>query len=179
MLTFESATTFWLLLLLAASAWFDATERRVPNALTVGGLLLALVLGSLGGLAQLGAATGGAAIAFAVSLPLFLVGGLGAGDVKLLTATGGFLGPAELPIALAAIALVGGAMAAIEVIRQGAVRRTLVNLGTLVSDLRPRSFTRWRRSGEADRLTIYSPEAVTVPFAVAIALGVLLARLVP
>lgn len=175
----ESTTTTCLLAILAAAAWFDATERRVPNVLTVGGLLLALTLGASGGWSGLGAALTGAVIAFAISLPLFLAGGLGGGDVKLLTATGSFLGPAELPTALVAIALVGGAMAAIEVIRQGAVRRTLTNLALLVAGLRPRSFTRWRHRSQGEALTIDAPDAVTVPFAIAIAVGVLVTQVLP
>jgi prepilin peptidase CpaA len=169
-------TTSCLLVLLAASAWFDATERRIPNALTVGGLLLALSLAARTGLSGLGAAASGAAIAFAIALPLFLIGGLGGGDVKLLTATGAFLGPAELPTALVAIALVGGVMAVIEVVRQGAVRRTLVNLWLVLASLRPSSFNRWRARGSGEALTINAPEAVTVPFAIAVALGVLATR---
>lgn len=175
----EMATTVCLFLMLSACAWVDVRERLAPNFLTVGGLFFALVLGALNGWAGLGAAVGGAMIALLVALPLFLAGGLGGGDVKLMAATGAFLGPAELPAAFVAIALVGGIMAAVEVIRRGAVRRTLINFRLIVVGLRWSTFSRWQRGESDEALTIHAPAAVTVPYAMAIALGVGLARVVP
>jgi prepilin peptidase CpaA len=164
--------------LLLAAAWFDARERRIPNALTVGGILLALTLAAADGLAGLVPALAGAGIAMAVALPVFLLGGLGGGDVKLLTAVGAFLGPARLPIALVAIALVGGVLAAHEIVRQRAVRRALTNLRLIATGFGRDAFMRWNEESSDQRLTVHAPEAVTVPYAVAIALGVLLAQLV-
>lgn len=177
-LTPDAATTAGLVLVAAAAAWYDLEERRVPNALTVGGLGLALVLGALDGWGGLGAAAAGGGIAFAVALPVFLAGGLGGGDVKLLAAVGAFLGPAELPVALATIALIGGVMAVVEMIRHGAVRRTLVNLWLIVRGLGRETFGRWKSRGEREPLTVDAAGAITVPYAVAIAAGAVLAHLV-
>lgn len=178
MLPLDVLITGGLVTVAATGAWYDVRERRVPNELTVGGLALALALSAFAGWNGLLAALAGAGIAFAVALPVFLAGGLGGGDVKLLTAVGAFLGPGELPAALAAIAIVGGLMAAVEVIRQGAVKRTLSNIGGLVRSLRWKTFSRWKGRASGEPLTVDAEGAITVPYAVAIAVGAVLAHLV-
>lgn len=172
----ESAMTGGLVVLALASAWFDVRERRVPNTLTVGGLVAALAFAALGGGTAFAAALAGAGIAFIIGLPVFLAGGLGGGDVKLLAAIGAFLGPRDLPFALVAIAIIGGVMAAVEMVRQQAIGRTLTNLGLILGGLGRETFSRWKRRGADEPLTVDSAGAVTVPYAVAIAAGAILTR---
>ena len=106
----------------------------------------------------------GALLAFGLSLPLFLVRGLGAGDVKLLTACGAFLGPSRLLSALLITALVGGVMALAAIIQRGALLQTLRNCRDIVVGI----FSPARRDGLP---TLTSPGAITVPYGVAIAIG--------
>lgn len=178
MIPLDVLTTGGLVFVAAAGAWYDVRERRVPNALTVGGLALALALSAFAGWGGLLAALAGAGVALLVSLPVFLAGGLGGGDVKLLAAVGAFLGPGELPAALVAIALVGGLMAAVEVVRRGAVTRTLRRLGGILLGLRWKTFSRWKSRASGEPLTVDAEGAITVPYAVAIAAGAILAHLV-
>lgn len=178
MIPLGSMTTAGLLFVAGTGAWFDLRERRVPNVLTVGGLILGLLLGALEGWSGLGAATAGAGIALLVGMPFFLAGGLGGGDVKLLVAVGALLGPSELPAALVAITLIGGAMAAVAVIRQGAIRQTLLNLSRILGGLSRETFSRWKGRAVGAPLTVDAADAVTVPYAVAIGLGAVLVRLV-
>ena len=94
---------YWLALaaLLLASLT-DWRKREIPDALSVCVLVLA-VGAKLLGWHPVGW-TGillGCGIAFGVSFALFALGGMGGGDVKLLTALGATLGwPALLPFAL-------------------------------------------------------------------------------
>lgn len=178
MIGLEEATTAGLVLAAAGGIWWDVREGRVPNALTGAALLAGLALGGLGGTEAFLSALAGAGAGFAVALPVFLVGGLGGGDVKLLAAMGSLLGIGQLPVALAATALVGGLMAGFEVVRQGAVRRTARNIFLIIVSFGRDSFGRWREREAGNPLTVGSPAAVTVPYAVAISVGSVAAHLV-
>jgi Flp pilus assembly protein protease CpaA len=71
-------------------AFFDVTQRRIPNALSLSACLLALPPLLMGSASWLGAnwASVGAAVGLAVlaGLPAYATGKLGAGDVKLMLA---------------------------------------------------------------------------------------------
>ncbi len=69
----------------------DLRARRIPNVLTYGTMVLALVMYTARG--EPVAALLGIAAAFALSFPAFLLGGaMRAGDAKLLMALGALLG---------------------------------------------------------------------------------------
>jgi len=101
-----------LLGIVAVAAAIDVRTRRIPNILTFGGTALALVYhGWLGGLAGLGQSAGGWALGIALFLPMFLVKGMGAGDVKLLGAVGAWLGPAGVLWSALYSVIAGGLLA--------------------------------------------------------------------
>lgn len=180
MTTLEMATVALVGVVAALAAAFDVREGRIPNWLTVGGLVAGLALGGFGGWAGLGWAAGGAAVAFAVGLPFFLLGGFGGGDVKLLAAVGALVGLDRLPTALLVTALAGGVLAVGAVIRRGAVKRTMKNVGTMLVLLVTSGgemMRAWKGEGPGAALTVDSPDAVTVPYGVAIAAGGLAAVL--
>lgn len=158
-----------------AAVWFDLRENRIPNALTLGALALALALRAAGaggfvdGLA-------GAGVAFAIALPFFLVGGLGGGDVKFLAAAGALVGLERVFTALFLTAVVGGAMGILVMLRKRAVSQTMANLRTIFVTFGKGTFTGWKRDGESRAaVTLDTPGAITVPYGVAIAAGALLA----
>jgi prepilin peptidase CpaA len=157
------------------AAWFDVLERRVPNSVTVPALVAGLAIGAIGGWEGLGWALGGAAFGFLFALPFFLVGGLGAGDLKLLTAFGALLGPGRLLTAIVVMGLVGGAMAFFAMVRRRAVLRTFRNLWLLALTFGRSTFTGWKGESSEAWLTLDSEGAVTVPYAVAISSGALFA----
>lgn len=81
-----------IVLTVVALVW-DLRTRRIPNAVTVTALCAALLFhGVTGGWAGLGAALGGFGAGFGLLLVLWLVGGGGGGDVKLMGALGAWLG---------------------------------------------------------------------------------------
>jgi prepilin peptidase CpaA len=164
---------FFLLLLLAAG--FDLRTRRIPNRLTLAGLLAGLALGVLqGGWAGLGAALLGAAAGFAVFFFLFALGAMGAGDVKLMAAVGALLG---LPLVLWAAlcsAVAGGVLGLLVVFQHRAGRSVLRSMGGLLG-----YWFSSRGIRKAEWLTLRQPGTLKVPYGVAIAAGCTFAALFP
>jgi len=93
-----SATKLVVLLLpfLVAAVITDLSSRRIPNVL-IALMLLSGFLAQISATASAGesllAWLGGAGVGLLILLPFHLLGGMGAGDVKLLAAAGSFLGP--------------------------------------------------------------------------------------
>src|SRR5580693_1946341 len=99
----------WLVsAVLVEAAVIDGWKLRVPNWLTfhfaLGGLIYAAWMG--GGQMLLWS-LGGAVLGLALLLPLYAIGGMGAGDVKLLAGVGAWVGPAVTLWAFATSAVVG------------------------------------------------------------------------
>jgi prepilin peptidase CpaA len=92
--SFSTAVVFLLFVLLAAAVAIDVKNHRIPNFLLLPALSLAVMLHIVsGGIDGLITAAGGLTLGFAMLLPLYAIGGMGAGDVKLLGVVGSFLGP--------------------------------------------------------------------------------------
>ena len=93
----------------------DFRSRRIPNVLTFGASAAAIVFfGLTNGWAGSLWSLAGWAVGCGLFLPWFLLGGMGAGDVKLLAALGAWMGPvALLPIVLLSSvvgAIIGGGL---------------------------------------------------------------------
>lgn len=155
----------------AAGAWTDIRSRRLPNVLTVSGLAAALLLRVPMGLGALGEGALGAGLGFGLALVFFLMGGLGAGDVKFLAAVGAFLGPGRLWFALLVMALVGGVMAVGVIIRHKAAGQTAVNLRAIFTTFGSKTFTGWKGADSEAPLTLETEGVLTVPYGIAIAIG--------
>jgi Flp pilus assembly protein protease CpaA len=149
---------------LAAAAAWDLKYRRIPNLLTVTGLLVALLMRGIQGADPLIDGVIGAGVAALVSLPLFAAGALGGGDGKLLIAIGGFMGPARLAGALLMIALVGGVIGVLDAFRRGLLVPVILNCLDLL-----KHWATFGRKGR--RVALAMPGAVTIPYGVAIAIG--------
>jgi prepilin peptidase CpaA len=122
-----------LLWLVFQAAVTDLACRRIPNMLVASGLLLALLLhwhsGSVTELLSTWLA--GMATGFFLFLPLYLLRGMAAGDVKLMAMTGAFAGPA-LALQVAVLAcLFGGVLALLMLAHSGRWRLAMDNLKTL------------------------------------------------
>ena len=126
--------------LLAMAAWTDYRERRIPNAICVvllaAGLLWhaftmdgdGLFAPSLAGGLSISTSAIGALAALAGLFPLYVLRVLGAGDVKLATALGAWVGwQALLPWALL-VMISGGVLALAWMINTRRRSRVLFNL---------------------------------------------------
>jgi len=158
--------------LLSLAVASDLRSRTIPNAITIPGLLAGLVLGALmqGGVPT--SALLGAGLALLVGFPLFALGGLGAGDVKLFMAVGAFVGPGGLFSVLIYGGLAGGVLALASAVRRGALLSLLRNTLDLL--------LHWFTGGRiGKRLDLQAEEAHTIPYGLAIAAGGLLAWFFP
>jgi prepilin peptidase CpaA len=96
---------------LVAAAW-DLATRRIPNELTFGAALAGLCVHAyVAGWSGAGLSLAGWLVGVAFFFPFFALGGMGAGDVKLLGAIGAWLGPAETVWVALFSGMAGGVMA--------------------------------------------------------------------
>lgn len=98
--------------LLIVAAYIDGKQLRVPNWLTFPMVFSGLIYSAwAGGWAGLGDGLVGMLVGLATLLPLYAVGGMGAGDVKLMAGIGAWLGAAVTWNAFVVSVIVGAVMA--------------------------------------------------------------------
>ncbi len=165
----------WLLalplLLAVIMAWRDLRTRRIPNYLTLGATLAGLGF-RLGYYGWWGLASGfsGLALGFSLLIFFYLMGGMGAGDVKALAALGAWLGPWPTFMLGLYMAIIGGLLALGVLWWKGRlwskIRRGWVILANWVL------FRPYRLEGRAAPSP--APKTEGIPYAVALALGMLI-----
>jgi prepilin peptidase CpaA len=158
-LLFPLAIAVWI-------AWGDLRTYRIPNYLTLGaaltGLIFQTALFGWGGLV-----TGllGLLLGFSLLIPVYALGGLGAGDVKALAALGAWLGPWLTLMLFCYMAIAGGLMALAVLIYKGLLWAKLRQYWQYLVSLilfRPTGLS----SGPAPQA-----EVKGIPYGVAMALG--------
>jgi prepilin peptidase CpaA len=148
---------------------FDVKSRRVPNFVTGTGFVVGLSLHlALGGWRQLLLSFAGGLVCGIVFLVFYLAGGMGAGDVKLITAVGALAGFSQIGYLLILTALAGGVMAIALALVRGRLRETVMNVAVLATHhseqgLRPHP-----------DLNVTNVQTLRLPYALAIAAGSLL-----
>lgn len=156
------------ILLSLIAGWTDLRSRRIPNWLTVPGLVIGVGANTvLGGWSGLKAALLGTVLGLALLLPFVLLRSLGAGDWKLAGALGAFTGPGALVDLLLGSVLVAGGMAVALVVYKRRTLQTIRNIGhiliSLVTFRLPES-----------RVSLDNPDSLKVPYGAALALTVVL-----
>jgi prepilin peptidase CpaA len=116
-----------------AACGFDLRTRRIPNALTFGAAAAALLSAGLtGGPTGLGLALAGWFLGLILWLPIYALGGMGAGDVKLIAAIGACLGPSGVLFAAIYAGIAGAVMALLVAFARGYLREAYRNVQILV-----------------------------------------------
>jgi prepilin peptidase CpaA len=150
-----------------AAAAIDLRTGRIPNPLTALVAITGFALAGLGlsGHSMAGALVG-ALLGFALMLPGHILGGTGAGDVKLLAALGTLLGPGGVVMAFLYSAIAGGLLAVVHALRRRRLATTLSRTARLVA-----------APGETKREIDGAPHASRFAYGPALAIGAIAAAL--
>jgi prepilin peptidase CpaA len=147
----------------------DLAWRRIPRQLAIAGFIAGICVNTARG--QLGPALFAAAMGFGAGLALFHLRAIGGGDVKLVVALGAMLGwhhwilAMEIAIVIAGLAAIGMA------VHRGRFRQTVANSSQVVGWIGQNGLT------PHPEINVENPALGHSPFAVAAAIGVLLAVL--
>jgi prepilin peptidase CpaA len=157
-----------LVTLVSVAALYDLRFRKIPNWLNVGGLVFAIAFACLeGGFEGLKTAGFGALCALAIYAPLYLLRGMGAGDVKLMAAVGALCGPGNWIVLFLLTALLGGVASVGLILYRRSGWETLRNVATIVGEL-----IHGRAPANAfPNLDIRNDKALRMPHGVVIAVG--------
>ncbi len=153
------------MLMMGTGAIIDVKTRRIPNRLTIAACVLGVLLAAAG-LTRVTVAQSllGIVLGMLLMLPGHLLGGTGAGDVKMLGASGAILGASRIPAAFLFTAIAGGLLALLVAAARKRLGRSLGGAARVVV------FPSTRR-------TIASQPDSSFPYGPAIAVGSLIAAL--
>lgn len=124
-----------LLALLLVAAITDYRTFRIPNWLTGGGLLFALVYTALVPPeynASWWWAPAGALLGFVITVPMYVLRTMGAGDVKLMTMVGAFVGSTGTLYAIVFSFITAGVAAIAFAASKGLIPRMFANVRRLL-----------------------------------------------
>jgi prepilin peptidase CpaA len=155
--------------ILIAAAIGDLRTRRIPNKLVAVLALLGIAfsVARAPGMSGMSQAGGGLLAGLVCWLPFYLMGWLGAGDVKLYAAAGAWLGPARAAEGALVGALFGAVLSLVWMARSQGIKGAAQTLGMAAAT--PGMLTPERGSSKRS----------TMPYGVAIAFGALWAGWMP
>jgi prepilin peptidase CpaA len=156
-----------VLVMVVVAVATDLRSRRIPNWLTLPCLVGGVIVNcSIAGFAGLGRSLGGLTLAVLILGGLCWFNTLGMGDLKLCAAAGAWIGPSALMFALLITAMAGGLIA----VAYACWARKLGSvLDATASVLMQAPFP---REGHRASRGISHRDAFTIPYAPAIAIGV-------
>jgi prepilin peptidase CpaA len=157
-----------------AASITDVRQLKVRNALTLPLLASGPIYHVVsGGLAELYSSLLGAAFGFGILLIPYLLGGIGGGDVKLMSGVGAWLGMPTTVYVFVAAGLIAGVYSVVVLTWRGGLRRIFATCQMALFQLRSIG----RHLGPEDRIETAVTQSDrwsrVVPFAVMIALGVI------
>lgn len=162
------SSTLAVVLVAFAAVIYDVRTGKIPNALTFGAAAAAMVYAGVSGGAGMVMHAGlGWLLGAALFLPFFALGGLGAGDVKLVAALAAWLGPADTIWLAIFASIAGGVVGAAVAIAHNYLLQALRNVWLMLMA--------WRVQGlrPLPGLTLRDASAPRLAYAIPITIGVL------
>jgi len=160
-------------------AILDLRTRRIPNLLCgplwFAGLLWSIWHGGMEGLVEAAAASVALALPFVL---MFILAAGGAGDAKLMAAIGAWLGLEQGIIVLGCVCVAGGALAIAVAIAKRRLKVVLANIRLCVYNFVVSVATGRKIRTAADVAGPEQSEKLTIPYGVAIFVGVCLGAVV-
>jgi len=158
-----------LLALITVAAVYDMLYRRIPNWLTISGALAGVALNIFiyQGWPGLWLSLLGMGVGFGAYFALYSLRAMGAGDVKLMAAIGALVGVRDWFGIFVITAIVGGIAGLAMVSMRGRVKKTLWNVGFILSEMkhgRPAYVGR-------EELDVRNPKSIGLPHGAMIALA--------
>lgn len=144
----------------------DLRTRRIPNWLTLGAAAVALAFHlATGGVSGVERSVGGWSVGVALLIVSYALGGMGAGDVKLVGALGAWLGPGDTFWLAMYTGIAGAVVAVIVSAWRGYLRQALRNVWLLLAH--------WRVNGirPLPELTLATAHGPRLAYAVPILVG--------
>src|ERR1700739_4315424 len=119
-----------LLAVVFGAAVYDVRYRRIPNWLSMSGVLAGIILNTFlyQGCPGFRHSLQGVAMGFGVYFALYALRAMGAGDVKLMAAVGAIVGWEDWFGIFIITAIVGGVAALLLVLFRGRLKKTLFNV---------------------------------------------------
>jgi len=154
--------------ILIEAAIIDGRSLKVPNWLTYHFLLAGLAFAfATGGSDRLWWSLVGALVGLITLLPLYAIGGMGAGDVKLMAGLGAWIGPWIVLQAFVASAVVGGGIALLMMAYSGQLGEHLIMtqlIGREILTVRNPNLLAEKAAGR-------KPNSMLLPYGIPIAIG--------
>ncbi len=174
---------WFLSLAMIVAAVIDGWKLKVPNWLTFPLVFSGWALGlvhSFGWLPEtgsggIGASLAGTALGFALLLPVYAIGGMGAGDVKMQMGFGSWVGAyfgfsqgcSIIFYAFCAAAIIGGVLALFMIMLRGQYRRNARNTREIVGDW----FTSSSLGAVSDKAAQRKQRLHLLPYGIPLCLG--------
>lgn len=122
-----------LIIVLTIAAISDIKFQKIPNWLTFSTMIVGIISHTwTNGLEGLFFSAKGAGVGVVVLIIPYLLGGMGAGDAKLMGAVGSLLGPQKAFVAFLFTGIIGGIYALIILALYGNLRDTFKRYGTML-----------------------------------------------
>jgi prepilin peptidase CpaA len=156
---------------LVVAAVIDGLKLKVPNWITfpmiASGWAYSAILSAYPGWEGLFYSLVGTAVGLAVLLPLYAVGGMGAGDVKLMAGVGAWMWGTVTLNAFAVSALVGGVIAVGMVLSKGAWTKHKNQFWSIINEIMTIKDAEKLAEIAAER----KPRMFLLPYGIPIAIG--------